>query len=118
MGKTTREKTPSDANTSALMAALNPKGTSDGMTAWLDIMTESARFVADRFRQDLETQQAILGCRKPEDLLRLQAEFYQKAIEQYTSEATRVAQLMSKATKQTIDDVKTTQARSYDDLPL
>ena len=118
MEKTTREKAASDTGKSAMMAAFNPKGDNYGMTAWLDIMTESARFVADRFRQELDTQQAILGCRKLEDFLRLQAEFYQKAIEQYTSEATRVAQLMSKATTQTIEDVKTAQARCYDDLPL
>ncbi len=118
MGKSTSKKAPSDTGKSAMMAALNPKGDNDGMAAWIEIMTESARFVADRFQQDLETQQAILGCRKPEDLLRLQSEFYRKAMEQYTSEATRMAQLMSKATTQTVHDVKTTQARDYDDLPL
>jgi hypothetical protein len=118
MGKTTKEKTPTDIGKSAMMAAFNPKGENEGMAAWLEIMTESARFVADRFQQDLETQQAILECRKPEDLLRLQSEFYRKALEQYTSEATRMAQLMSTATTQTLSDAKTAQARGYDDLPL
>ena len=118
MGKATREKTASDTSNSAMMAAFNPKGDKYGVAAWLEIMTESARFVADRFQQDLESQQAILGCSKPEDLLRLQSEFYRKMREQYASEATRMAQLMSKATTTTIDDVKATQARGYDDLPI
>lgn len=118
MGKTTKEKAPTDIGKSAMMAALNPKDKTDGMAVWLEIMTESARFVADRFQQDLETQKALLECRKPEDLLRLQSDFYRKAMEQYASEATRMAQLLSTATTQTLSDVKTAQARGYGDVPL
>lgn len=98
----------------AVMTAANPLANK----ALIDVMTESARFVADRFRQDLELQKAMLTCKSPAELMSLQAEFYQKAVEQYTSEATRMVQMMTDATQDTIEDAASGHKRRYDDIPL
>jgi hypothetical protein len=118
MGKENEGKTPPETGKSAVMAMRSLKGDNSAMTAWVEFMTESARFATDRFKQDLETQQAMLKCKKPEDLFCLQSDFFLKAMEQYTSGATRMAQLMSKTTTQTMTGVKNVQARGYDDVPL
>ncbi|MFY0692146.1 MAG: phasin family protein [Paracoccaceae bacterium] len=117
MGKSKKKAASSEAGASAMtaaMAALNPVAGA----AWLELMNESARFVSDRFKQDLETQKALLDCKSPTDLMRVQSEFYQKAIEQYAAETTRMIEMMSKATQQSLDEAKSSHARGYDDVPL
>lgn len=100
--------------TTAAMMAINPVVTK----AWLDVMTESSRFVADRLQRDLETQKAMLACKSPAELLQIQSEFFQTAMEQYTNEAVRLYKMMSKATEDTIKDTKSGHSRGYDDIPL
>lgn len=117
MGKSNDKTQPADSDNAAMKAALmafNPVG----MAAWMNIVTESARFVADRLEQDVAAQQAMLNCKTPADLLRVQTEFYQKAIEQYTAEATHMIDMMSKAAVQSIEEARAPHARGYDDVPL
>lgn len=95
----------------------DPKAMADAMTAftpmaagvWQEIMQESARFVTERLQKDLETQQAMLSCKSPAELLQLQADFFQSALSDYTEEATRMLKLMSKTGGA---------SREYDDIPL
>ncbi|MCE8512282.1 phasin family protein [Ruegeria pomeroyi] len=88
------------------------------MTTWYDITTESIRFATARFQHALETQQALLTCKKPEDFIRLQSEYFQNAFEQYLSEAGRFAGMMSNSTAQALGSAKSAYSRSYDDVPL
>ena len=109
-------KTTAKPDTTALasaMAAANPAA-----RMWLDIMTESTRFVSERLQNDLETQRAMLRCQSPADLVQVQSEFFRKAMEQYSSEAQRLFQIMTEATGDTVKDAKTGTKRGYDDIPV
>lgn len=85
---------------------------------WLDIMSESTRFVSERLQNDLETQQALLRCKNPAELVRLQSEFFRKAVEQYTSEAHRLFEIMTGAATEAAKGVRSPYSRGYDDVPL
>ena len=110
--KKTTAKPDTQALTSA-MAAGNPAA-----RMWLEIMTESTRFVSERLQNDLETQRAMLRCQSPADLVQVQSEFFRKAMEQYSSEAQRLFQIMTEATGDTVKDTKTSTKRGYDDIPV
>lgn len=98
----------------ASMMAVNPVAAK----AWMELCSESARFMSERLQQDLDTQKAMLSCKSPTDLMKLQTEFYRNAIQDYTAEATRLFEIFSNATKDTVDEVRAGHARSYDDVPL
>lgn len=85
---------------------------------WLDIMAESTRFVSERLQNDLETQKAMLRCQTPTELMQLQSEFFRKTVEQYTTEAHRVFEMMTGATQETVRQTRTGTKRGYDDVPL
>ncbi|HKL68827.1 phasin family protein [Salibaculum sp.] len=87
-------------------------------TLWLEVMAESTRFLSERVRTDLEMQQAMLRCQSPTEMVRLQSEFFRKAIDQYTSEAQRMFEIMSDVTDQTLKQTRTGTKRGYDDVPL
>ncbi len=70
------------------------------LKAWCDIGTEALQFVSSRMEKDIQTQKALLGCKRLEDLQKVQAEFYSKALEDYNAEATRMMELMTAATAQ------------------
>jgi phasin family protein len=99
--------------TQAMMVA-NPKV----MEAWLDLMNDSARFVADRLEKDQETQKALLNCKTPTELIEVQSKFFRDAVEQYTAQTTKIFEKMSKATKTAMDETTLKLSRSYDDVPL
>ena len=110
------KKTTAKPDTSALasaMAAGNPAA-----RMWLDIMSETTRFISERLQNDLETQQALLRCKTPADLVQLQSEFFRRAVEQYTSEAQRMFDIMTEATGDTVKDSKTGSKRGFDDVPV
>ncbi|SEM58015.1 Phasin protein [Roseovarius tolerans] len=110
--KKTTAKPDTTALTSA-MAAGNPAA-----RMWLDIMAESTRFVSERLQNDLETQRAMLRCQSPADLVQVQSDFIRKAVEQYTSEAQRMYQIMTQVTGDAVKDTKTGTKRGYDDIPV
>lgn len=84
----------------------------------VEIMTESMRFFTQRLQQDMETQAAMLACKTPADLMKVQAEFFGKAVEEYGAEAARMAEIVAKAAGQPMAALKTGMARDYDDVPL
>jgi hypothetical protein len=98
----------------AAMVAMSPAMTK----AWLEMMSDSARFLADRLQQDLETQKVMLACKTPTELLQVQSAFFKTAMEQYTEHALRLKEKMTKATEETIKDVRSGHSRGYDDVPL
>lgn len=59
-------------------------------SAWTDAVSEMGSevlsFMADRVREDVKTQQDLLHCKTPQEVQRVQAEFVEKAVAQYTAE--------------------------------
>lgn len=112
-------KTRADAKTgtplmAAGMMAFNPAVTQ----AWQIIMSESARFFADRLQHDLETQKAMLACKTPAELMQVQAAFFKTAMEHYTAFGAHLKETVSTVTEETIKDVRSSHFREYDDVPL
>lgn len=66
-------------------------------TAWMeaisDMGAEVAGFVAERIRQDVKTQHEILHCKNMADLQHIQAQFIQKAMDQYHAETGKLVQM-------------------------
>lgn len=98
----------------AAMMAINPSAAK----AWMDISSESARFLTQRLQQDMEAQKAILACKSPKELMDVQSAFFRSAMEQYTDYITRFLTGMSAAAGQTATDAPTGNARRYDDVPI
>ena len=86
------------------LAMLRPLGTFGVamIDAWADILAESASFVAERLRQDARTQHRILHCRTPGELHEIQAEWFQKVIDEYREEAGRMSTLIEKTTRKAV----------------
>lgn len=98
----------------AAAMALNPIAAK----AWMDLMREGARFMADRLQRDIELQKKMLACDSPAALLELQTEFFTDAMGQYADEASRYMQMMFKLSKDIVEDAQTGHKRNYDDIPL
>lgn len=85
---------------------------------WMDILAENARFMTDRLCHDLETQKAVLACRTPEELIRVQSKFFHDAVGQYTQHGSHLKEQLSAATTDFMKNMKPKTARGYDDVPL
>ena len=70
-------------------------------TAWLEAVgkmnVEMVIFVASRMTEDAKTQQKILECRSVGDLSHLQAQFMQRAMDQYKAETGKLVELGNSA---------------------
>lgn len=86
--------------------------------AWVDIMTDSARFVSDRLQQDMEFQQALLKCTSAEEMIKLQSEFFLKTMQQYADEAHRMSKVLTDASGEFAKHASNTSSRDYDDVPV
>ena len=66
-------------------------------TQWLEAMadmnSEVVSFVADRIREDVKTQHALLHCKSAEEAQRIQLDFLEKAYEQYTVETGKLVKM-------------------------
>ena len=112
----TKKKTASDnAATPTLPNAMMTMAP-EAIQSWQEVMTEWGRFVTDRLHQDIETQQAMLNCKTPADVMRVQTEFYQTAVKQYSEETMRLMQMMSDAAGKSMSNPAL--KRKYDDVPL
>ena len=94
--------------------AAQPKTTTVATPAsrWAELMTESARFAADRLQQDIAAQQALAACKTPFDVLHLQATVCQRAFLDYNAHAIRAYGIL------TGTDTHFSGSRAYDDVPL
>jgi hypothetical protein len=64
---------------------------------------EIADFLAERIRQDLDTQQAMLRCRSLDEFREIQAGYLKTALSQYGSEASRLMRLGSKLAAKSLE---------------
>lgn len=67
--------------------------------AWLDLCEEWSGFVTRRLRQDVHTANAILHCQNPAEIPKIQAAFFQKAMDEYQEEAGRVNAVLLDASR-------------------
>ena len=65
----------------------------DLLETWMDIGSEVQNFIAERIREDVKMQHRVLHCTTPAELHQIQAEFLQKAIEDYVAETGRMIDL-------------------------
>lgn len=117
MEKANDTKANPDIGTSAMteaMGAVSPVAAK----AWLVCMSETAQFLAERAKQDLGTQEALMACRSPVELLKVQADFLTTAMEQYTSYSMRLSKAMVAAMTNQVQDMGSFRSRRYDDVPL
>lgn len=84
--------------------------------AWMDMGTETIRFIWNRMQQDHKTQKEFLACISLEDMQQVHAAFMFKAREQYVAETRKMIDLIGKAATAGIGVAPT--ARRYDDVPL
>lgn len=115
------KKTPPQADTGveapaalATMMSVNPVVAK----AWMDLMSESMRFMSDRLHSDMETQKALLACKTPAELMEVQTAFLQGAVKDYADEAARVMDMTMKASEDIAEDLKSGHSRGYDDVPV
>ena len=107
-------KKPSEGDTAFdAIATLQNAGFGNMMAmnaAWMeavsDIGAEVVGFVADRIQEDIKTQQKILQCKDMAELQGIQAEFFQKAIDQYQAETGKLVELGKAAMTQGTADQK------------
>lgn len=101
----TQDKTPTtaDAPFNALTQLQEAGlGSMMGMgTAWVEAISnmsaEVASFVAERIKEDVKTQHEILHCKDVADLQHIQAQFFQKAMDQYQAETGKLVEMGTKA---------------------
>jgi hypothetical protein len=79
-------------------ADFNPfKSTVWGGTAWFenlaDMGSELSSFLAERIKEDVKTQHALLNCRSMKEVHHVQAEFLQTAIDQYQAETGKLVEM-------------------------
>lgn len=91
----TADSRPSDAQAMAALRALT------GMnTAWFealsDMGSEVMSFVAHRIHEDVDAQHKLLHCKNAGELQQIQADFLQKAIDQYTAETGKLVEMSQK----------------------
>jgi hypothetical protein len=62
----------------------------DGLTK---VQTEISDFIAERVRQDVETQSEMLRCRTLDDVRDLQTRFFRTVVDQYAAEVSRLLKI-------------------------
>lgn len=102
--KSESDKTTQTDTTANPTATLEEAGLGKMMgpgTAWLESMAamsaEVASFVAERLKEDVKTQHKILHCKNVSELQHIQAQFLQKAIDQYQEETGKLIEMSTGA---------------------
>ena len=67
------------------------------MEALSDMGAEMVSFVSDRIKEDVKTQHEILHCKNVAELQHIQAQFIQKAIDQYQAETGKLVEMSTQA---------------------
>ncbi len=102
----TNRRTPDPAGAALVFAPASAE-------AWQQIMQECVRFLTRRLEKDFAAQQSFLACKSPLDVVRLQTEFCQTALEDYTEEASRMVGILAKA-----NGAAAARPRDHDDVPV
>ena len=82
------------ANGEALAAMI--KANEAMLAGYVAMQQEIAEFSNGRLRQDMENQEALTQCGDLQEAFRLQAEFAQKAMQQYAQETAKLIELSAR----------------------
>ena len=88
------------------------------LTIWVNMLNETARFVTGRIQHDMETGLALLDCRTPQDVMRVQNDYARETVSQYAFETARLMGLLTSTSVLPVSRGKGGLARGYDDVPL
>ena len=88
------------------------------LKAWSDLGGEVIKFASSRIQQDLEAQKAILACKSPQDLFKVQTEYFNKAVGDYRAQIQRAIDVMASAATAPVGGVPKSTKRGFDDVPL
>lgn len=83
---------------------------------WVELGTETVRFVCDRMKKDIMAQQAILACNSFEELQNIQTECFALAQQDYAAEMTKMIEMASKMALHGMPGSRV--ERRFDDVPL
>jgi hypothetical protein len=114
--KAPQSKTDPIATAVENMIALNPMQ-GGVLKAMYTMGTETMAFLSSRMQHDIETQKALLTCKTLEDLQSVQARFYKKALEDYSTAASKMMGIISASSGDVGSPLPSTK-RAYDDVPL
>ena len=115
MEKANDTKAGPDISASAMAAAMEAVSPVAGKV-WVSCLSEISQFLTERVKQDLDTQKAMMACQSPAAVLKLQADFFTTAMEQYSECSRRLFKTLS--TTNPLQGVGSGHSRRYDDLPL
>lgn len=108
------KNTATDVMASGMKAMVDLQNAGFGSTSWMgaawleamnDIGSEVVKFVANRIQEDVKAQQRIMQCKDASELQQAQAEFLQKAIEQYTAETGKLVKMSTELFSNTMKGV-------------
>jgi hypothetical protein len=74
-----------------------------GLLKW---QQEIARFIGERFNADMRAQQALIACRSPVDMLRIQQDWLEQATAAYGDEARRLSEIAMDISRGTMETVR------------
>lgn len=60
------------------------------MQGWSDMNQELMRFFGERFKQDMDCTQSLMGCSRPEEFMDVQRGFMEQAMRDYWAEAEKL----------------------------
>lgn len=82
---------------------------STAFSAWMRnanrLQCEAIRFVADRFAKDVEMTQQFAKCKKPEEILDLQAKLVNAMMSDYMNESAKFLTLFSDIAKEGFEEI-------------
>jgi len=104
-----QERVATVKGSGAFAAAFQPSldAVSAGLQAWTNdigcIQAESVRFIVDRLNKDAGFAASLAACRRPEDMLRLQADGMQAFVTDYLHEGLKLASMAMKTGRRCLD---------------
>jgi Phasin protein len=93
IASTTRESIAKAAKTQQQAIGTMERAGASLLTGLTEMQKEIAGFVSERIRQDIEGQQELLRCRTLDEVREVQSRYFRTAMDQYSSEATKLMQL-------------------------
>lgn len=88
---------PADARAPREASLAVESGTAAALDLWNRLAAEATNFAADRVGETVKTQHQMLQCHDLTELIRLRDHWWQRTMDQYAAEATRVSDIWREA---------------------
>ncbi len=91
----------------AALRALGFGNLTDAGAVWVEALgllgSEMVSFVAERIKEDIRTQHDILHCTDPAELNEIHARFLKTAMDQYTAESRKLAEMCQEMVRRQLE---------------